>query len=122
MKNFVLLLFLALPFLSFSNKPKTPSSIKEVVVYLNGAQITRTASCQLIEGSNEVVFSGLSHKIDESSIQVSGLGPVSILSIAYGINYLEKSESNPKIKEWDSQVQQLEHEISKLPPFSIHAS
>ena len=114
MKNFVLLLFLALPFLSFSNKPKTPSSIKEVVVYLNGAQITRTASCQLIEGSNEVVFSGLSHKIDESSIQVSGLGPVSILSIAYGINYLEKSESNPKIKEWDSQVQQLEHEISKL--------
>ena len=99
MKNFVLLLFLALPFLSFSNKPKTPSSIKEVVVYLNGAQITRTASCQLIEGSNEVVFSGLSHKIDESSIQVSGLGPVSILSIAYGINYLEKSESNPKIKE-----------------------
>lgn len=114
MKNFVLFLFLALPFLSFSNKPKTPSSIKEVVVYLNGAQITRTASCQLIEGSNEVVFSGLSHKIDESSIQVSGLGPVSILSIAYGINYLEKSESNPKIKEWDSQVQQLEHEISKL--------
>lgn len=114
MKNFVLSLFLALPFLSFSNKPKTPSSIKEVVVYLNGAQITRTASCQLIEGSNEVVFSGLSHKIDESSIQVSGLGPVSILSIAYGINYLEKSESNPKIKEWDSQVQQLEHEISKL--------
>ena len=84
------------------------------MVYLNGAQITRTASCQLIEGSNEVVFSGLSHKIDESSIQVSGLGPVSILSIAYGINYLEKSESNPKIKEWDSQVQQLEHEISKL--------
>lgn len=114
MKNFVLFLFLALPSLSFSNKPKTPSSIKEVVVYLNGAQITRTASCQLIEGSNEVVFSGLSHKIDESSIQVSGLGPVSILSIAYGINYLEKSESNPKIKEWDSQVQQLEHEISKL--------
>ena len=114
MKNYILLLFLALPFLSFSNKPKTPSSIKEVVVYLNGAQITRTASCQLIEGSNEVVFSGLSHKIDESSIQVSGLGPVSILSIAYGINYLEKSESNPKIKEWDSQVQQLEHEISKL--------
>ena len=114
MKNYILLLLLALPFLSFSNKPKTPSSIKEVVVYLNGAQITRTASCQLIEGSNEVVFSGLSHKIDESSIQVSGLGPVSILSIAYGINYLEKSESNPKIKEWDSQVQQLEHEISKL--------
>lgn len=114
MKNYFLFLFLTLPFFSFSNKPKTPSSIKEVVVYLNGAQITRTASFQLIEGSNEMVFSGLSHKIDESSIQISGLGPVSILSVAYGINYLEKLESNPIIKEWENQIQLLEHEISKL--------
>lgn len=80
MKNTVILFLLAPVFL-FSNGLKTPSKIKEVTVYLNGAQITRTASCQLQEGSNEVIFTGLSHKIDESSIQVSGLGAVSILSI-----------------------------------------
>jgi TonB-dependent SusC/RagA subfamily outer membrane receptor len=113
MKNTVILFLLAPVFL-FSNGLKTPSKIKEVTVYLNGAQITRTASCELQEGSNEVIFTGLSHKIDESSIQVSGLGAVSILSIAYHINYLEKSESNPKIKEWESRIEELQNEISIL--------
>ncbi|WP_285654358.1 DUF4139 domain-containing protein [Allomuricauda sp. NBRC 101325] len=113
MKNAVFL-FLIAPFLVFSNALKTPSKIKEVTVYLSGAQITRTANCQLKEGSNEVVFTGLSHKIDESSIQISGLGPVSILSIVYNINYLEKSESNPKIKEWENRLDQLDYEISIL--------
>ena len=113
MKNAVILLFFA-PLFLFANATKVPSKIKEVTVYLSGAQITRTASCQLHEGSNEVVFTGLSHKIDESSIQISGLGAVSILSIAYNINYLEKSESNPKVSQWEDEIIRLEHEISLL--------
>jgi conserved hypothetical protein len=113
MKNAVILLFLA-PILLFANASKVPSKIKEVTVYLSGAQITRTANCSLQEGSNEVIFTGLSHKIDESSIQISGLGAVSILSIVYNINYLEKSESNPKVKEWESEIIRLEEEIALL--------
>ncbi|MCB0371997.1 MAG: mucoidy inhibitor MuiA family protein [Muricauda sp.] len=113
MKNAVILLFFA-PLFLFANATKVPSKIKEVTVYLSGAQITRTASCQLHEGSNEVVFTGLSHKIDESSIQISGLGAVSILSIIYNINYLEKSESNPKVSQWEDEIIRLEHEISLL--------
>jgi len=113
MKNTVVLFLLA-PLFLLANSTKTPSKIKEVTVYLNGAQITRTASCTLHEGSNEVIFTGLSHKIDESSIQISGLGHVSILSIAYDINYLEKSASNPKIKEWEDRIEALEYEISLL--------
>ncbi|MGN7514086.1 MAG: mucoidy inhibitor MuiA family protein [Allomuricauda sp.] len=111
MKNTVIL-FLCVPFLLFANTIKTPSKIKEVTVYLNGAQITRTASCLLKEGSNEVVFTGLSHKIDESSIQISGLGAVSILAIAYDTNFLEKTESNPKIKAWENTIEELEYEVS----------
>lgn len=113
MKNIVLLL-LALPILLFSNEKKVPSKIKEVTVYLSGAQITRTAICNLKEGSNQVIFTGLSHKIDESSIQISGLGAVSIMSIVYNINYLEKSESNPMVKHWEDEIIRLEHEISLL--------
>ena len=113
MKNTAILFVLA-PFFLFANESKIPSKIKEVTVYLSGAQITRTATCSLQEGSNEVVFTGLSHKIDESSIQISGLGPVSILSLVYNINYLEKSESNPKVKEWENEIIRLEHEIAML--------
>jgi len=113
MKNLTLFL-LVLPFFLFANLKKVPSKIQEVTVYLSGAQITRTAKCSLVTGTNEVVFSGLSHKIDESSIQVSGLYGVSILSIGYDINYLEKSESNPKFKEWEEKLKELEHQITLL--------
>ncbi|MGD1946982.1 MAG: mucoidy inhibitor MuiA family protein [Croceivirga sp.] len=113
MKNLIVL-FVLIPTVLFSNDKKVPSNIKEVTVYLSGAQITRTAKIELKEGSNEIIFTGLSHKIDESSIQVSGLNAVSILSIAYDLNYLEKSESNPRLKEWEHQLESLEHKITLL--------
>ncbi len=113
MKKLIVFL-LCIPSILFPNDQKVPSKIKAVTVYLSGAQITRTASCALKEGSNKVVFTGLSHKIDESSIQVSGLDAVSILSIAYNINYLEKSESNPQVKEWEDRIKALEHQIALL--------
>ncbi|MAU27000.1 MAG: energy transducer TonB [Muricauda sp.] len=113
MKKLVFLL-LALPFLSHANDSKIPSKIKEVTVYLSGAQITRKANCQLKEGINKVVFTGLSPKVDESSIQVSGLQAVSILSMAYDINYLDRSESHPDTEKWTSQIEALQAQTAFL--------
>lgn len=76
------------PFFLFSNDGKITSDIKAVTVFLNGAQITRTAICKLPKGSSEILLTGLSTQIDESSIQISGLQAVSILSMAYDINYM----------------------------------
>lgn len=113
MKNLIILLFFTSSVL-FANDTKIPSNIKSVTVYLSGAEITRAANCTLNEGMNEIVFTGLSHKIDESSIQVSGLNAVSILSIDYDLNYLEKSESDPQLKEWETEFKKLEYEITLL--------
>ncbi len=113
MKKLVFLLTV-LPLMVLANDLKVPSKISSVTVYLSGAQITRTATCQLKEGSNEVVFTGLSHKIDESSIQVSGLQAVSILAMAYDINYLKTSETDPKVKQWETDVIKIQHDIAKL--------
>ncbi|MEZ4810857.1 MAG: mucoidy inhibitor MuiA family protein [Allomuricauda sp.] len=113
MKNPIIILLLV-PYFFFANNLKVPSKIQEVTVYLSGAQITRTAHCQLNEGTNEVIFMGLSNNLDESSIQISGLNAVSILSIAYNINYLEKSVSNPNVMEWENQLKNLELEIAML--------
>ncbi len=83
-----LCLFLALcPLLTFGNDTKTPSVITAVTVYLNGANITRTAQCSLPEGTSEITLTGLSTEIDESSIQLSGLRSVSILSMSYDLNF-----------------------------------
>ncbi|GMN05125.1 hypothetical protein MTsPCn5_05130 [Croceitalea sp. MTPC5] len=112
MKNLIVFVFL-IPGLLLANDLKIPSEIKKVTVYLSGAEITRTATCLLKEGSNEVVFTGLSHKIDESSIQVSGLNAVSILSIAYDINYLSVQKNSPEIERLQDKIEAYEMELSR---------
>lgn len=120
MKN--LFLFLALcPFLLFSNDEKLSSKIKEVTVYLSGASITRTTECNLTSGASEITLIGLSTKIDESSIQISGLQAVSILAMSYDINYLIKEENSSEslllqedIDSKESQIALLKNRISGL--------
>lgn len=109
-----LLFSLLFPLLIFGSNSPIPSKIKSVTVYLNGAQITRTASFKLPRGISEYTFSGLSTGIDESSIQLSGLKSVSILSMAYNINYLEKNESNPEIATLENQLKSFRSNITLL--------
>ncbi|EAR01437.1 DUF4139 domain-containing protein [Maribacter sp. HTCC2170] len=110
----LLLLLLAIPVLAFSNDKKIPTKIKEVTVYLSGAQITRTALCTLKPGSTEYTFTGLSPKVDESSIQISGLKSVSVLSMAYNIDFLSVKESDPEIKSLESEIIGVNRKISLL--------
>ena len=120
MKNLFLLL-LVCPFLIFGNDKKTPSKITEVTVYLSGARITRTAVCNLPSEASEITLTGLSTKIDESSIQISGLQAVSILSMSYDINFMpivvDKTSSKPlnqRLENIESEIAMLKNKISGL--------
>ena len=120
MKNLFLLLLVS-PFLIFGNDKKTPSKITEVTVYLSGARITRTAVCNLPSGASEITLTGLSTKIDESSIQISGLQAVSILSMSYDINFMpivvDKTSSKPlnqRLENIESEIAMLKNKISGL--------
>ncbi len=113
MKKLIILLLL-IPVMALGNDKKTPSKIKEVTVYMSGAQITRTAQLQLNIGTNEICFTGLSPKIDENSIQISGLQSVSILSMAFDIDYLALSEDKPEIIVLESKIKTANHKISQL--------
>lgn len=93
---------------------KVPSKIKSVTVYLSSAEISRVSNFQLKEGTTELVFNGLSSKIDESSIQISGLKEASILSISYDINYLEKTVSNNEALMLRTSIKDIEREINLL--------
>ena len=110
----LLFLFVLYPLLVLGNDNEIPSKIKDVTVYLSGAQIYRKAQCQLKEGKNELVFTGLSSKVEESSIQISGLESVSILSMSYDLNYLEKTQNNPEVKQWEDLITNIQHKIALL--------
>ncbi len=110
-----LILFLALsPFLIFSNDRKIPSKIKEVTVYVSGAEIKRSAICSLPSGTSEITLTGLSTEIDEGSIQLSGLQSVSILSMSYAVNYLVKTESHPETVKWEAEIKTIQKRIAML--------
>lgn len=66
--RFIYFLFVLFSVVGYSNERKTPSSIKNVIVYLSGAQITREATVTLQPGINEIVFTELSPLINENSI------------------------------------------------------
>lgn len=87
MKAFYLFLCLC-PLFIFGNDKNVSSEIKEVTVYLSGANITRIAQCRLKEGTSEITLTGLSTRIEESTIQISGLQAVSILYMSYDINFM----------------------------------
>lgn len=99
-----------------SSKPPQPknSTLSKVTVYLSGAQIERTTEVLVTEGTNSFLLDNLSNDIDENSIQISGLGNASILSINFGINYLTEKLNSAKVDSLQTVKTQLETKILKL--------
>lgn len=109
-----LLLFLLFPALQFAGEIKPKSTIKEVTIYLNGAQVTSEAQVNLSQGVNEVLLTGLSPLIDQNSIQISGLKEASVLSINYAVNYIDKKQDSEKIKLLEDDLAVLKRKLAVL--------
>src|SRR5262245_58306520 len=58
-----------------------PSRITAAKVFLSGAQVTRNAAATLVPGSTTMIFTGLAQELDPQSIQVTGKGGYTILSV-----------------------------------------
>ena len=111
MRPHTLFLFL-ITAIGFANTENgTSSKLKNVTVYLSGAQIERTATINVPAGTTEFVFDRLSPNIDESSIQVSGLKNTAILSINYSINHLIKQETSKAVQDLKEQMTNLRNAI-----------
>ena len=59
------------------------SKIDHVVVYEQGAQVERLANISLRNGTNMLVFAGLSTDIDPSKVRLSGRGDFTVLGISH---------------------------------------
>ncbi|NVO02790.1 MAG: DUF4139 domain-containing protein [Bacteroidetes bacterium] len=97
MKKTLLLTIAIFSFL-FANSQITSKTIntkvKQVTVYMNGAQITHTADVALTKGSYNLIFNGIAPTINQKSVQVTANNDVKITSVTYFVDYMEsKSES-----------------------------
>jgi hypothetical protein len=98
---YLILVGIIFPFSIFSQETEKEinASIEEVRIHLQGAEIIRTDQVTLPRGKHKLVFTGLSPKMNPSSIQISTEGgDVNMLSTTSRINFLkDKKESNPAI-------------------------
>jgi hypothetical protein len=108
MKNltFVLLVIFAFQ-LKAENTDTVPSTIKDVVVYLQGAQITRNCNVHLQAGKNILYFTGLSSKLLPGNIEVSSKEDITILAVSHNISYLNE-------KQYGIQIDKIINEKSLL--------
>ncbi len=94
---------------------KLASKVKAVTVFLNRAQVTNSAEVMLNPGTTELTFEGLSTKIIKQSIQVSGKGLFTILSVKPQMNYLKNvQETSAKIVLLQDSLEQFQDKIKLL--------
>jgi hypothetical protein len=104
--------FLLSSFHSLLSNPKPlPSKIDQVTVFLNGAQVNRTATTTLSPGSTQLVFKEIAADINVSSIQVKGEGSFTVLSVVHQLNYLNQQEKDQEIAALETQKLALQEKI-----------
>jgi hypothetical protein len=106
-KLFSTLLILFFGFQAFSQDLKETvltSQIKDVTLFLSGAQLFENASGQIPSGESVILLKGLSPYLDEKSIQVKGQGNFTIQSVNKRLDFLSEKEVGEKVKALESQI------------------
>jgi len=77
---------------------QVPSHVHDVVVHMAGAELHHTATVRLTAGKQELVFSGLSHQLEEHTLLVDiQKKDVTILSVTSRTNYMDPIKNNDRI-------------------------
>lgn len=113
MKNLFASVFLiGLTIFSNSQEAKeVKSSIKEVTVFLSGAQISRSGSVTLDAGTNTIKFVGLSPGLNANSIQVGSNKELTIVSVNTQRNYLTDKKLSPRINELNDSLEDMRFKL-----------
>jgi len=93
-------------------KQNQTSKIEKVIVFTNGAQITRTAKTNVETGKTELVFTDISPNIDKQSIQVKGEGQFTIMSVGHQINYLKVQAVSEEIQQLEKRKEELAEQVT----------
>lgn len=115
MKKFICFSIALATFSNFSlgqSEQKIETTIKEVTVYLQGAQIKREEVIKFQSGKTTLKFTNLSPYIEEKSIQLKAAGDFTILSVNRHLNYLnEVKRKDQEEDSWNVKIKALEKDL-----------
>lgn len=91
------------------------STVKNVTVFTQGAQVFRTASVTLSPGTTELVFNEISPFINPTSVQAGGKGNFIVLDVKHNIKYPEppKPDEGSLPKEILAEIKLLEDSLTE---------
>lgn len=110
MKKFILILLLC-PLVVFAEETKLASNIDAVTVFLQGAQVERSAKATIKPGTNTLVFNELTTNLQPASIQLQGLGDFTILSIQHQRSSDELPPAPPEIAQMETRREQIDEDL-----------
>lgn len=90
---------------------KIDSKVQKVVVFLNGAQVTRTAMVNINPGTTTLSFGNISPNIDVQSIQVHANGSFTILSVKHEMDYLNEQAQQKRLEDIRTQQKTIKDKI-----------
>lgn len=106
-----ILLFI-IPLAKADDGQKIASKVQKVTVFLNGAQVNRTAQVNVPAGNSTLIFEGLSPDIDVQSIQVNGAGDFTILSVKHELDFLKDDLKQKQVEDIREQQRKLRDKIA----------
>ncbi len=98
-----------------TNDKPVKSTVKNVTVFLQGAQVYRTAYINLSPGVTDLVFENVSPYINDRSIQAGGKGSFIILEVKHDIKYPEppKEDANELPKAIVKEIEMIEDSLQE---------
>lgn len=89
---------------------------EKVIVFQDRAEVKRSIQTKIKKGENEIIINNVSNFIDEDSIRVEGQGDSVVLDVVCQSKIVEAHdlENNPKAKELQQLIKQLEIETEKV--------
>lgn len=91
------------------NELKT--TIKNVTVFIQGAQITRTGKVNIPLGKSILSVKSLSPHLDAKSIIVKADGDFTVLSVNHKFNYLNQLDADHQLEQLNSVIKSLQNQI-----------
>lgn len=88
------------------------TTVGEVTVFLEGAQITRSKDISIPAGKTLLKFTDLSPFIDAKSIQVKAEGKLTVLNVNHQQNFLAKPEKPEQLKKLESRLDEINESIN----------
>lgn len=89
------------------------TAIREVTVFLRGAQIYETGSVMLTPGKTILHMKGLSPYLDEKSIQVKAEGNFTILCVNHKFNFLDELKRDVKVDSLQARIETIESQVAR---------